>query len=59
MATRTDHGESGLRRDPSTGRDVEHPLAGLKTGRTQEERQEVRRDMSDGPVVCGCSLVLE
>jgi hypothetical protein len=37
-----DHGESGFRRDPSTRRDVEHALAGLETGRPQEERQEVR-----------------
>jgi hypothetical protein len=59
VAAGADHGDCGLRRDPCTGRDVEHVLAGLKTGRPQEERQEMRGDMSDGLVVCGCSLVLE
>src|SRR4029453_9913992 len=59
VAGRADHGDSALRRDSSTGRDVEHALAGLKTCRPQEERQEVRRDMSDGLVICGCSLVFE
>jgi hypothetical protein len=59
MAAWADHGESAFCRDPRTGRGVEHPLAGLKVGRPEEERQEVRRDMSDGPVVCRCRLVLE
>jgi hypothetical protein len=58
VAAGADHGESSLRRNPGTGRDVEHPLARLQTRCPQQEREEMRRDVSEGPVVRACGLVL-
>lgn len=58
MTARADHGESGLHRDPGTGRGVEHPLTRLKTARPQQDREEMRRDMGEGQVVRACGLVL-
>lgn len=52
MAAWTYHGESGLGRDPGTGRSVEHQLARLETSRSQQEREEMRRDVDEGPVIC-------